>query len=32
MILGDVQREMAGQVQPDDLTLLTATMVRRKVV
>jgi|RhiMetdeSRZDD1v2_1073273.scaffolds.fasta_scaffold32592_4 phosphoserine phosphatase RsbU/P len=28
-ILGDVQREMAGQVQPDDLTLLTATVVRR---
>jgi hypothetical protein len=27
-ILGDVQREMAGQVQPDDLTLLTATVLR----
>ena len=26
-ILGDVHDEMAGQVQPDDLTLLTATVV-----
>lgn len=26
-ILGDVHRELAGQVQPDDLTLLTASLV-----
>ena len=28
-ILADVRDEMAGQPQPDDLTLLTATVVRR---
>jgi serine phosphatase RsbU (regulator of sigma subunit) len=26
-ILADVHRELAGQLQPDDLTLLTATLV-----
>ena len=26
-ILGEVQAEMAGRLQPDDLTLLTATVV-----
>ena len=31
-ILGDVRDEMAGQPQPDDLTLLTATVVRRNTL